>query len=58
MLQSFMFIFAVCVSSQLEYNSLFDGLGGWDVRGSEQKIRLSSQWMITGMCSMFRVMCR
>jgi len=35
-----MFIFPVNLSSWLEYNSLFVGLGGWGVRGSEQKIWL------------------
>ena len=30
------------MSSQLEYNSFFVGLGGWGVRGSEQKLGCKS----------------
>jgi hypothetical protein len=44
------YISCTCLSSWLEYNSLFVGLGGWGARGSEQKI-----WLITWMSSMFRV---
>ena len=36
----YVYISCKCLSSRLEYNSLFVGLGGWGVRGSEHKIWL------------------
>jgi hypothetical protein len=47
---SVIYISCTCLSSWLEYNSLFVGLGGWGVRVSEQKL-----WLIKWMDSMFRV---
>jgi len=32
------------LSGRLEYNSLFVGPGGWNGRGSEQRIWLSRRW--------------
>ena len=31
----YIYIFCTCMPSWLEYDSLFVGLGGWGVRGSE-----------------------
>ena len=46
----YVYISCTCLSSWLEYNSLFVGLLDLGVRGSEQNI-----WLITWMGSMFRV---
>ena len=39
-LVGYVYISCTHLSSWLDYNSLFVGLGGWGVRGSEQKIWL------------------
>ena len=39
---SYFYAYISCtyLSSRIEYNSLFGGIGGWGVRGSERKIWL------------------
>jgi hypothetical protein len=50
---SIVYVSCTCLSSWLQYNYRFVGLGGWGVTGSEQKNLAVSQRMIKGMSSLF-----